>query len=100
MTGSGMSARGAVRRSRRSARIGLVFVVALSVLLASVAATYAVDREAESPIPPEAVTPVIGGPPHGPDNEAMTEAFQLAEQEEEKREKELASPAAEKEREE
>jgi len=45
------------------------------------------------------VDPVVGGPPNGPDNEAVMEAFRLAEQEEKKREEALASPAAVKERE-
>jgi tripartite motif-containing protein 71 len=99
MKGSGIAVRDAVRAGTRSDRVGLVFVVALSLLLTSVAVAYAVGDDAEPPIPAEAVAPVVGGPPHGPDNEAMLEALRLAEQEEAKREEELASPAAEKERE-
>jgi len=83
----------------RSARIGLILVLALSVLLALIAAAYAVADEGEPSVPEGTMAPVVGGPPHGPDGAAVMDAFRLAEQEEGKREEELASPIAVKERE-
>ncbi len=45
------------------------------------------------------MAPVVGGLPTGPDNQAVTDAYHLAKEDEEEREEELASPAAVKERE-
>jgi tripartite motif-containing protein 71 len=46
------------------------------------------------------MVPMVGGPPNGPTNQAVTDAYQAAKEEEEEREEVLASPAAVKEREE
>lgn len=75
-----------------------LLLVALVVFLCSAAPVLADDGDEQASSPnaaPEAVAiPEVGGPPHGPDGEAITEAFRLAEQKEQERDEVLTSPAA------